>query len=121
MLVENELKRLKTADSNYFNGKNHFVGDDDTQYFLVFLPMYKYLNKIDSNGRISAWKSKRLSLESVKTPNTSNNTLNPSLYYDGAMAIVKFNGSCLKQDKITCTLGKIVNIYMFMKQIKIFL
>ena len=30
----------------------------------------------------------------------------------GSKIRVRFSGSCLKQDKITCTHGKIVNIYI---------
>ena len=42
----------------------------------------------------------------------ANNFLNPSLNYLGTKIRVKFHGSCLKQDKITYTHGKIVNIYI---------
>ena len=40
------------------------------------------------------------------------NTLAPTLKYTGRRMYVKFNGSCLKQDKITFNHGKIVNIYI---------
>ena len=33
LLVENELKKLKTFDSNYFIGKNHF--EDGTPNYLL--------------------------------------------------------------------------------------
>ena len=36
LLVQNELKILKTFDLSYFNGKNYFDGDDGTQNGLVF-------------------------------------------------------------------------------------
>ena len=42
LLVENELKKLKTFDSSYFIGKSHFE-EDGTQNFSVFQPMYRYL------------------------------------------------------------------------------
>ena len=35
LLVENELNKLKTFDSNYFIGKSHFE-EDGTQNYLVF-------------------------------------------------------------------------------------
>ena len=35
LLVENELKKLKTFDSSYFIGKSHFE-EDGTQNYLVF-------------------------------------------------------------------------------------
>ena len=57
-------------------------------------------------------KSKGLSNENIRTPSSSNNVLKPLLYYVGAKTIVKLNGSCLKQDKITYTYKKIVNIYI---------
>ena len=37
---------------------------------------------------------------------------NPELSYLGNKIRVEFKGSCLKQDKITYTHGKIVNIYI---------
>ena len=37
LLVENELKKLKTFDSSYFIGKSHFE-EDGTQNYLVFQP-----------------------------------------------------------------------------------
>ena len=45
LLVENELKKLKTFDSSYFTGKNYF-GEDGTQNYLVFQPMYGYFKRI---------------------------------------------------------------------------
>ena len=38
--------------------------------------------------------------------------LNPSLDYVGTKVRAKFNGECLKQEKITFNHGKIVNIYI---------
>ena len=57
-------------------------------------------------------KSKGLSDESINPPTTCNNSLTPSLSYIGSKTRVKFVGSCLKQDKITFTHGKTVNIYI---------
>ena len=56
LLVENELKKLKTFDSIYFIEKSHFE-EDVTHSYLVFGPMYKYFKKITSDY-ILAWKSK---------------------------------------------------------------
>ena len=47
-----------------------------------------------------------------KPPSTSNKMLNPSVDYVGTKGRVKFNGGCLKQDKISFDHGKIVNIYI---------
>ena len=40
VLVENELKKLKTFDASYFIGKSHFE-EDGTQNYLVFQPLSK--------------------------------------------------------------------------------
>ena len=67
---------------------------------------------ITNTDYVSSWKSKGLSAESIKPPTTSDNSLNPALNYYGTKTRVKFNGSCLKQSKITYTHKKIVNIYI---------
>ena len=41
LLVQNELKKLKTFDSSYFIGKSHFE-EDGAQNEIVFQPMYRY-------------------------------------------------------------------------------
>ena len=51
-------------------------------------------------------------VESIKPPTTSSKILNPSLDFVGIKARAKFNGDCLKQEKITFNHGKIVNIYI---------
>ena len=57
-------------------------------------------------------QSKGLSDESIKPPSTSDNSLTATINYYNAQKIrVKFTGSCLKQDKITYTHKKVVNIY----------
>ena len=110
LLVENEWNKLKTFDSSYFTGKSHFE-EDCTQNYLVFQPMYRYF-KTGSSYHISSWTSKGLPNESITPFSASNNFLTPSLNYLGNKIRVKFSGSCLKQDKVTYTHGKIVNIYI---------
>ena len=61
---------------------------------------------------IVSWKSKGWSDKSIKSPTTSNKMLNPSLDYVGTKIRIKFNGDCLKQEKITFNHEKIVNIYI---------
>ena len=58
------------------------------------------------------WKSKGLSDKSIKSPTTSNKLLNCSLDFVCTKKRVKFNGDCLKQEKIIFNHGKIVNIYL---------
>ena len=74
LLVENELKKLKTFDSNYFIGKSHFE-EDGTQNYLVFQPINRYFKIITNTKYISEWKSKGLSDENSKPPTTSDNIL----------------------------------------------
>ena len=45
LIIKNELNKLKTFDSGYFIGKSHF-GEDGTQNYLVFQPMYRYFKMI---------------------------------------------------------------------------
>ena len=66
----------------------------------------------DSSYHISSWTSKGLSNESIKLPSAPNNFLTPSLNYLGTKIRVNFSGSCLKQDKVTYSHKKIVNIYI---------
>ena len=53
-----------------------------------------------------------MSDEIIKPPNTSDNSLTPALSYISNKTRVKFDWSCLKQDEITFTHGKIVVIYI---------
>ena len=53
-----------------------------------------------------------MSDESIKPPTADNEILNPSLDFVGTKARVKFEGDCLKQEKITFNHGKIVKIYI---------
>ena len=104
------MKKLKTFDSSYFIGKSYFE-EDGTQNYLVFQPISRYFKIIINTDYVSSWKSKGLSDESITPPTTSGNSLNPALSYYGTKIRLKFTGSCLKQDKITYTHGKTVNIY----------
>ena len=56
-------------------------------------------------------KSKELFDENIIVPTTSDYKLNPELSFFGTKTKVQFNGSCLKQHKITYNHGKAVNIY----------
>ena len=80
LLVENELKKLKTCDLGYFIGKSHF-DEDGAQHYLVFQPILKYftLNSI----WITKWKSKGLSNESLEVVSKTDNTLTPLVNYYG--------------------------------------
>ena len=75
--------------------------------------MYIYFKKISGvgNGKyIYFSKSKGLSDERIKSITASDYSITPEFGYYGSKIRVKFNGSCLKQDKITYTHGKIINM-----------
>ena len=114
MLVENELKNLKTFYSSYFRGKSHFE-EDGSQNYLVFQPMYRYFKIIAGvrNGNhIYYWKSKGLSDEGINSTKTSNYSIISYLDYYVTKINVKCNGICLKPDKIIYIHGEIANIYI---------
>ena len=122
LLVENELKKINAPDLSYFGGKSYFDADDGTKNLLVFQPAHKYFKTFkntapvvfSSSGFITEWKSKGLN-DVIKSPD---NSLPPALftyirpYPKFKRAYPKFNGSCLKQDKITFNNGFIVNIFI---------
>ena len=96
---------------SYFIGKNYFE-EDGAQNYFVFQPLFRYF-KLNSNNTntILSWRSKGLSVNAIKPPSTSNNSLAPTLnYYYPSKIRVKFTGSCLKQDKDTFNHGKVLNI-----------
>ena len=66
-----------------------------------------------NTDQIIPWKSKGLSDEILKRPTTSENNLDPALSYFANNARVKFYGKYLKQDEMTFTDRKIVNMYIF--------
>ena len=104
------MNKLKTFDFSYFIGKSHFE-QGGVQNYLLFQPMYKYF-KTDSSYYILSWTSKALFNEDITPFFAPHNFLTPSLNYIGTKIRVKFNGSCLKQDNVTYTHEKIVNIYI---------
>ena len=118
LIVKNELNKLKTFDWSYYNGKSYFEEDGKPNY-LIFQPISRYFKIITNTDYISSWKSEGLSAESIKPPTTSDNSLTPILNYYGTKTKVSFDMSCLKQDKVTFNHGKIVNIYIVYKLIKL--
>ena len=110
LLVQNELKKLRTFDLSYFIGKNYFEEDGSQNYLVI-----RYF-KVNMNINVAdcvLWQSKGLSAETIKPPATSHNSLilTISYYYAGKIR-VKFTRSCLKQDKVTFNHGQVVNIYI---------
>ena len=77
--------------------------------------MDRYFRRIIGVGwgnYIYFWKSIGLSAEALNSNTASNYKITPELSYYGTKTRVEFNGSCLKQDKVTYNHGKIVNIYI---------
>ena len=110
------MKKLKTFDSSYFIGKSHFE-EDGTRNYLVFQPITRYFKILPNTSYILSWKSKGLSTETSKSHTTSPLTasdynLIPTLSYSGTKTKLKFTESYLKQDQISYTHGKVVNIYI---------
>ena len=110
------MKKLKTFDSSYFIGKSHFE-EDATQNYLVFQPMFRYFKILPNTNYVLLWKSKGLSAETCKSHTTSPLTasdynLIPTLSYSGTNTKLKLTGSYLKQEQISNTYGKVVNIYI---------
>ena len=85
LLVENELKKLKTFDTTYFIGKSHFE-EDGKQNYLVFKPMYRYFKitaGVGNGSYIYYWQSKGLSDERINSITASNCSGTPFLDYYG--------------------------------------
>ena len=87
-----------------------FDSGDRSQAYLVFQPVHKYIKIIANTKYISEWKSKGLSEESIKPFSASDNSLGSLIDYYSYNIRVKFNGSILRQPKVSYTHGKIVNI-----------
>ena len=84
--------------------------------------MYRYFEQIAGVGNsnyIYYWQSKGLSDERINYIRTPNYSFTPSLDYYGTKTRVEFNGSCLKQDKVTFNHGKVVNICIVYEIVKI--
>ena len=68
--------------------------------------MYGYLKKTGNADCVPLWKSNGLGNELIKHPTTSDNSLALTLSYIGNKTRVKFDGGCLKENKIIFTHGK---------------
>ena len=80
--------------------------------------MYRYYKRIaglGSGNYIYYRKSKGLPDERINSIKTPGYGITLKLNYCGTKTRVEFNGSCLKQDKITYVCGKILKIYFVCK------
>ena len=83
-----------------------FDSEGGSEAYLIFQPVYRYFKTVANTNYISSWKSKGLSAESIKSPITSDNSVNPIINYYDYNLRVTFTGICLKQSKITYTQKK---------------
>ena len=91
LLVENELKNLKTFVSNYFIDKSHSE-EDGTQNYYVFQSTFRYFKIIvclGSSNYIYYWKSKGLSYERIISIKTPNYGITPKSHYYGTKTKVE--------------------------------
>ena len=113
MLVENELKKLKTFDLSYFKDKNYFEGNDGAQNALAFQAMQKHFNLSNVN-QINKWKSKRFSNQYLNAVGTLGDVV---LSKPIKPMHVLFNGkgTLVQNDNDIIAGGSIVNIYIVYK------
>ena len=95
-----------------FGGNTVFDGGHGSQVYLIFQPLHRYVKIIANTKYISESKSKGLSDESIKPPPTSDKSLTPIIDNYSYNIRVKFNGSILRQSKISYTHEKTVKIYI---------
>ena len=102
VLIENELKNVWTFDSSYFIGQSYF-GNDGSQSFLIFQPICKAIRTISGlPSAIAEWESKGLSNQKINPTFILNHILSPKLVWMNNSRIrLKFEGSCLEQEKAT--------------------
>ena len=112
LLVENELKKLKSFDLGYFIGKIHF-DEDGAQTYLVFQPILLYFTL--NSSWVTEWKSKGLSNESYKVFSTTNNTLTPSVNYYEDKERLRFTESVLQKKQLHTVIKK---LWTFMQSMK---
>ena len=110
-VVKNILEDKK-ALAPLFLWNTIFDSGDGSRSYLIFQPVHKYIKIIANPKIISEWKSKGLSDESIKPFPTSDNSLAPLFDYYNYYKILKFNGSILRQPRISDTHGKKVNIFI---------
>ena len=87
-----------------------------TDFDNKLIRLNRKINSNKTNHELAENKLKKLQIFdstyfSGKTPVAPNYSITPKSYF-GSKTRVKFNGSCLKQNKNTCNYGKIVSAYI---------
>ena len=113
LLVENELKKLKTLDLSSFWGKNYFEGNDGAQNAIVFQTEQKHFNLSNVN-QTSTWKSKGLSKQYLDAVGTFGDVV-LSKPIKPMHVIFKGKGTLVQNDNDIIAAGPIVNIYIVYK------
>ena len=113
LLVENELKKLKTLDLSYFCGKSYFEGNDGEQNALVFQTMQKHFNLSNIN-KISKWKSKGLPNHYLNAVGTLGDVM-LSKPIKHMYVIFQGKSPLVQNDNGIIAGGPIVNIYIVYK------
>ena len=112
LVIENELKKLKTFDLGYFIGKSYF-DEDGAQNCYIFQPISKYLTTTYTKdiNYILSWQSRGFSNLKIDSIKINNYLLNPRIDdYDMGKIRIKFDGSFLNRFPPTILHGNIVNI-----------
>ena len=112
--LENELKKLKTFDLSYFQGKKYFDEDGNRNYY-IFQPISKYLKVVNVNNinYILLSKSRELNDVKIESIKTNDHSLNPQIdHYDTSKIRIKFDGNFLNRFPPTILHSNIVNIYI---------
>ena len=91
LVTENKLKKLKTFHLGYFIEKIHF-DEDGVQNYLVFQSILEYFSL--NSKLITKWKSSGLSNESLEVVSKKDNTLTPSINYDGEKVRLRIHRKC---------------------------
>ena len=90
---QDKIMKHRAFGSSHFHGKNHFQ-DNGMQNYLLFQSFYRY-------SKMFAKKSMKIMYENA-----------PALNYIKTKLQVKFDGNCLKRDKVTFTRKQVTNIYI---------
>ena len=104
--INKRLKEKSLVDKSDISG---FIVNSNLDKEIQ--PIYRYFKKICNSSHISAWNSKGLPDERIWIPAISINGLAPALNYISTKSQLKFDGSCLKQDKVGFTHEKVVVAY----------
>ena len=81
------------------------------QYYLVFIPVKKYIKYFSGTTRIEWWKSNEMSEEIIENITKSDNNFGPTFVDHHLLPELNFNGHCLIKNKISIP-KKVINLYI---------